>query len=146
MGGSPGAEDTSNFDSWAASFGLSSDNPNLDQDNDRIGLFREYAQGGRPDASLPGEGLIDLKIEELFIEESPSLYILLSVVRNLAADDVEFHIETNSGALIGPWQTVTEEFVLHSHQPLANGNALLQYRRPKSDAPQQYWRLRFIAK
>ena len=145
QGGSPGGEDVNSFASWAAGFGLPSDDPNLDNDNDKIGLFREYAQGGRPDAALPGEGLIDLKIEEFVIDQSPSPYVILSVARNLAADDVEFRIEQNSGSLTGPWHNVTQQFVLHSHQPLPDGNALLQYRIPLPATPEQYWRLRFIA-
>jgi hypothetical protein len=146
QGGSPGDEDACSFASWAAGFGLTPDDPNLDIDKDGIGLFREYAQGGRPDAALPEEGLIHLKIEDLLIEQSPSPYVLLSVTRKLAADDLELRIESNSGSLSGPWENVTDEFVLHSHQPLAGGNALLQYRSPRRDDPQQYWRLRFITK
>ena len=146
QGGSPGDEDACSFASWAAGFGLTPDNPDLDIDKDGFGLFREYAQGGRPDAALPNEGLIHLKIEDLLIEQSPSPYVLLSVIRKLAADDLELRIESNSGSLSGPWENVTDEFVLHSHQPLPGGNALLQYRSPRRADPQQYWRLRFIAK
>jgi hypothetical protein len=145
-GGSPGGEDATSFDSWAAGFGLLPDDPDLDSDHDGLGLFREYAQGGRPDAALPGEGLFDIAIEELVVDQLTARYVVLSLARNLAADDVEFRIERNVGSLTGQWQDATQEFVLHSDQPLEAGSALLRYRSPLPSDLGQYWRVRFTAK
>ncbi|MFT5411348.1 MAG: hypothetical protein ACI9NC_004083 [Verrucomicrobiales bacterium] len=145
-GGSPGGEDASSFDTWATGFGLSSDDPDLDNDGDQLGLFREYAQGGRPDAALPSEGLFDIEIEELVVDEVTAPYVVLSIASNLAADDVEFRIEQNSGSLTGQWQDVTGEFVLHSDQPLGAGRALLCYRTPLPLDLRQHWRVKFTAK
>ncbi|MGI9241269.1 MAG: lamin tail domain-containing protein, partial [Verrucomicrobiales bacterium] len=144
-GGSPGGEDFSSFDTWAAGFGLQPDDPDLDIDRDGIALLREYAQGGRPDAALPGEGQFDVNIEKLVVDQVAAHYLILSIARNLAADDVDFRIERNSSSLTGQWQDITEEFVLHSDQPLAAGTALLRYRSPLPTGRGQFWRVRFTA-
>ena len=143
-GGSPGAGDADRFSSWAARFNLSPDAGDLDQDGDQLSLFREYAQGGSPASALPGEGLFEVTCEELLIDGVMVPHLLLSVVRNLAADDVVYRIERNVESLTGEWQNVTNEFTLHSDEPLDNGRAILRYRRPLPEEPYRYWRMRFL--
>ena len=145
-GGSPGSLDTISFGTWAAEFGLPLDDPELDNDLDNLGLFREYAQGGSPEGNIPGEGLVDIEVKELLVDKVPAPHLVVSVVRNLAADDIAFHIERNSNSLVGEWEDATDNFVLFSDSQLGNGTAILRYRAPLPTESGHYWRVKFTAK
>ena len=143
-GGSPGGEDSTTFASWAAGFGLSIDSPATDTDTDTLGIFREYAQGGSPLAALAGEGLFDIKLEDVVIDKVAVPHLILTVARNLAADDVAFRIETNADLPSEEWEDVTSEFVWHSETQTVNGQSIVRYRSSLLVEEAQYWRIKFL--
>ena len=142
-GGSPGEQDSSNFAEWVTGFNLSPDEPDLDNDQDGLSLFREYAQGGNPLTAVPDEGLFNIEIEELVRDQVPASYLILKLARNMAADDVSLRIEWNPSLLTGQWQDVTEDFVLHADRHTGRETTVISYRRPLPENPSGYWRIRF---
>ncbi len=142
-GGSPGEQDSSNFAEWVTGFNLPLDEPDLDNDQDGLSLFREYAQGGNPLTAVPDEGLFNIEIEELVRDQVPASYLILKLARNMAADDVSLRIEWNPSLLTGQWQDVTEDFVLHADRHTGRETTVISYRRPLPENPSGYWRIRF---
>ena len=71
-------------------------------------------------------------------------HLILTVARNLAADDVAFRIETNADLLSEEWEDVTSEFVWHSETQTVNGQSIVRYRSSLLVEAAQYWRIKFL--
>ena len=132
--GHPTAAKGSTYTAWKAAHGSPAD----DDDSDRDGLtaFMEYALGGSPSASdaldLPRAG-----IEPFTVNGTTADYLTLRFHRRLAADDVQYLVETSASLQEGSWtpggataggetnlENGAAEQVLRSLQPVTPGQPL----------------------
>jgi len=120
-GGSPGGSDATQFTGDAEE----------DQDGDTIPGLLEYALGSSDlvfDRSvLPAEGAVGTDV-------------VFSYTRNLAADDVVYHVETSND--LKSWIRVADTLGAVSRLNQGDGLQLIAFRKNPADVTGKFWRLR----
>jgi hypothetical protein len=89
-GGTPGGDDRTNFDTWAAASGAA--DPTADPDSDGINNLLEYGLGGDPNvrntAVLPQSA-----VQTVVVAGVPDSYLTLTFTRILGAEDITYSTE-----------------------------------------------------
>ena len=114
-GGSPGGSDTASF----------TGDPAADDDHDGICAYREFAQG-TSDASSASRTTPRMVVEPIQVGQSTADHLVFEFQLNLAADEVQFIIESCPDLL--SWADAAGDFVLLSTANNGDGTALARYR------------------
>jgi hypothetical protein len=136
--GTPGFADGTTFAAWSAANGFT--DPMLDEDQDGMNNFAEYALGGSPTENsqslLPQGGKQPI---------GGINYLTISFRRNLAADDVRFTVEASNDMV--NWNGDNNHVVFVSKTTHEDGTATLVYRsaQPYDAATHQFLRVRMTA-
>jgi len=144
-GGSPGGGDSTSLAAWMVANGVTLAGLQSDNDGDGLSGLREYAQGTPPHLASPDPGLVSIAAEEV---SGGGIRVLLTYLKNTAADDVQVSIERSwdLGAA-SAWQDVSGEFELAADAPAPGGRQALTWRsaQPITGKPHACWRVRFAA-
>ena len=126
---SPGGGDSgAGYAAWKTSNGVTSDTE--DTDRDGINAFLEYATGGAVNAN-----------SQAFLPtiSRSGANAILTIRRNLVADDVAYSIEASGN--LQSWNSVTADPVARS---INGGVETLQYAFPLAAGTERFFRVRFL--
>jgi hypothetical protein len=126
---SPGSSDASTYAAWKTQNSVTSDT--ADGDHDGLGAFLEYAVGGS--VNSPSTALLPTA-------SRLNGNVMITIRRNLAADDVNHTIEASFD--LTNWLTVIAP---PSSRSTANGIETLSYAFPLATGPQRFFRVKFQA-
>ncbi len=136
VGGTPGADDGTGFDSWKQAYPGVSD-PAADNDGDGLQNLMEYALGTHP-LVINVESPVHASVQTRVVDGSTVRFLILSYTRRADAPDLAFHVEF-AGDLTAVWNPGT----LEQSSPAAGGvTDIWRAPVPLSGDEAQYGRLR----
>ena len=123
-GGTPGSDDSVDYDDWKAANGVTSDTEDLDKDG--ISALLEYAFGGNPSIA-DSAYLPTAAIQTLTVNAVADSYLTISFRRNIGAESLIYTPEVSTDLVLwngGPSNIVLEEDPVHN----GDGTETIVYR------------------